>query len=134
MTDDVFAALQEDAVLRRDVIHIADAPDELLGALYAGAAFCVYPSLYEGFGLPVIEALAHGKPVLTSNAGALPEAAGSLAPCLDPNDDDAWVAAIGRWLNDPAAVAEQARSIRAAFSWPTWSQAAARIVAVARER
>ena len=134
MTDDVFTTLEQDAALRRDVIHIADASDQELETLYAGAAFCVYPSLYEGFGLPVIEAFAHGKPVIASSAGALPEAAGLLAPCLDPEDENAWAEAMGRFLNDPSLLAEQARHIRAEFSWPTWSEAAARIVTVARER
>jgi glycosyltransferase involved in cell wall biosynthesis len=134
MTDEVVTALEQDAVLRRDVIHVSDATDADLEALYAGAAFCVYPSLYEGFGLPVIEAFAHGKPVIASSAGALPEAAGHLAPCLDPKDENAWVETVGRCLNDPSLLAEQARRIRAEFSWPTWSEAAARIVALARER
>jgi len=133
MTDHVFAAMEEDDALRRDVVHIGNATDEMLQALYAGAAFCVYPSLYEGFGLPVIEAFAHGKPVIASSAGSLPEAAGSLAPCLDPTDEDAWVAMLGRWLNDPETVAGQARLIEATFAWPTWSESAARIVAAARE-
>jgi glycosyltransferase involved in cell wall biosynthesis len=134
MTDDVFAAIEQDVALNRDVIHIAGASDEELEALYGNAAFCVYPSLYEGFGLPVIEAFSHSKPVIVSSAGALPEAAGFLAPCLDPKDETAWVEAMGRCLNDPSLVAEQARRIRAEFSWPTWSETAARIVAVARER
>ena len=133
MTEEVFAAMTQDPVLARDVVSVTDALDEVLHALYASAAFCVYPSLYEGFGLPVIEAFSHGKPVIASTGGALPEAAGDLAPCLDPNDDDAWLGMLGRWLNDPELVADRARRIRAEFSWPTWTQAAARIVAVARE-
>ncbi len=134
MTDDVFAAMASNAVLSRDVVHVVNASDETLHRLYSGAAFCVYPSLYEGFGLPVIEAFAHGKPVIASSAGALPEAAGGLAPCLAPDDDDAWTETMGRWLNDSALVAEQARRIGSEFSWPTWSEAAARIIAVARAR
>ena len=133
MTQNVFATMTQDPVLARDVVHISDASDGVLHALYANAAFCVYPSLYEGFGLPVIEAFSHGKPVIASTGGALPEAAGDLAPCLDPNDDDAWARTLGRWLNDPALVAERTHRIRADFSWPTWTKAAARIVAVARE-
>lgn len=133
MTDHVFASLESDPALKRDVVHVGGASDDLLQALYAGAAFCVYPSLYEGFGLPVIEAFAHGKPVIASSAGSLPEAAGDLAPCLDPNDEDGWVEAMGRWLNEPELVAVQARRIAAGFSWPTWPEAAARIAAVARE-
>jgi glycosyltransferase involved in cell wall biosynthesis len=133
MTDDVIDTMKTDPVLARDVVHVPDASDDVLRALYAGAAFCVYPSLYEGFGLPVIEAFAHGKPVIASTGGALPEAAGGLAPCLDPQDETAWTQTVGRWLNDPALVKEQARRLAVEFSWPTWTQAVARIVAVARE-
>jgi glycosyltransferase involved in cell wall biosynthesis len=134
MVDDVLRALKDDPVFVRDIVHLPEVDDALLAALYAQTAFCVYPSLYEGFGLPVIEAHAHGKPVIASAAGALPEAAGGLAPCLDPNDVDAWTAAVARWINDPAALAAQAERVRAEFSWPTWPQAVARIIAVARER
>jgi glycosyltransferase involved in cell wall biosynthesis len=133
MVDGVMAALREDAVLARDVVHVANASDAVLHALYRHAAFCVYPSLYEGFGLPVVEAFMHGKPVIVSSAGSLPEAAAGLAPCLDPNDEDAWVAAIGRWINDPAELSDQTERIRKEFSWPTWREATARIVAMARE-
>lgn len=134
MTDDVFASMQDDPVLRRDVVHVANASDDDLAALYAGAAFCVYPSLYEGFGLPVIEAFSHGKPVIASSGGALPEAAGGLAPCLDPSDDDAWAGAMARWLDDPAVLAAQAQRIGQEFSWPSWPEAATRIVSAALQR
>ena len=97
------------------------------GALHSPAP------LYEGFGIPVVEAYSHGKPVIASNGGALPEAAGGLAPLLDPNDDDAWVASLGRWINEPALVAAQAERVRAEFSSPSWSEAVACFVALARE-
>ena len=63
----------------------------MLAALYDGAAFCVYPSMYEGYGLPIVEAFARGKAVIASNRGSIPEIAAAFAPCLDPTDEEAWL-------------------------------------------
>ena len=68
--------------------------DEVLAALYRGAECLVFPSLYEGFGLPVLEAMACGTPVVTSNTGALAEVAGDAAVLVDPYDVDAIAAGI----------------------------------------
>jgi glycosyltransferase involved in cell wall biosynthesis len=68
------------------VKFIGFAGDEDLPALYSGAALLVFPSLYEGFGLPLLEAMACGVPVLTSNASCLPEVAGEAAVQLSPHD------------------------------------------------
>ncbi len=106
------------------LVHLAGIDDDVLAALYGGAAFCVYPSLYEGFGLPVIEALSLGKAVIASTGGALPETVGRFAPCLDPNDEDAWFATLKTWIEDPQIRAQYEAIIRAEFSWPTWEEAA----------
>ena len=71
-----------------------------LPALYAGARLFVYPSLYEGFGLPVLEAMASGVPVVTSNVSSLPEVVGDAALSIAPEDTDALVAALYRGLQD----------------------------------
>ena len=62
--------------------------DSDLPALYAGATLFVYPSLYEGFGLPILEAMACGTPVITSSTSSMPEVAGEAATLCDPTDPE----------------------------------------------
>jgi glycosyltransferase involved in cell wall biosynthesis len=95
-------------------------PAEDLEGLYAAAACVVFPSLYEGFGLPVLEAMARGVPVACSNRSSLPEVAGEAALLFDPEDVDAIRDAIDRLLGDAelAAVLRAAGRARAArFTW-----------------
>ncbi len=94
--------------------------DDELRALYAGAAAFAYPSLYEGFGLPVLEAMAAGAPVLTSNVSSLPEVAGDAALLVDPLDTAAITAGLEQLLTDDALAARLRADgpVRAAeFSW-----------------
>lgn len=72
--------------VRDDVVLLGPLPPEDLPALYAGAELFVFPSRYEGFGLPVLEAMACGTPVLASDRGALPEVAGEAGRYVDPDD------------------------------------------------
>lgn len=75
--------------------------DEQLTGLYARASVFAFPSLDEGFGIPVLEAMAHGLPVLSSNRSALPEACGEAALLVDPFDEDAIGAGLVRLIEDP---------------------------------
>jgi len=75
--------------------------DDDLARLYSGCIALVFPSLYEGFGIPVLEAMACGAPVITSNSTALPEAAGEAALLVDPEDTAAIAAAMRRVLDGP---------------------------------
>ena len=91
-----------------------------LETLYADARVLVMPSLDEGFGLPVLEAMTMGVPVVASNRGALPEVLGDAGLLVDPTDAVALAAAIGRMLRDDGlAVASAARGVERAraFSW-----------------
>ncbi|MCZ7658968.1 MAG: glycosyltransferase [Xanthobacteraceae bacterium] len=114
----------------RETLHLLhDVPDETLHALYDGAAFCLYPSAYEGFGLPIVEAFLRGKAVLASTGGAIPEVAAGLAPCLDPDDAGAWQTMLARWISDPAVATAHATEIRRRFRHVSWSEAAERFFA-----
>lgn len=74
--------------------------DEDVAALYSGATALLFPSLYEGFGFPVLEAMRCGTPVVCSNTSSLPELAGDAALLVDPTDTDGLASAIGRIVND----------------------------------
>ena len=99
-------------------------PDDELAALYAGCDLFCYPSLYEGFGLPVLEAMKAGAPVLTSNVSSLPEVAGDAAALVDPTSARRIAAEIARLLDDPAE-RDRLRSAGAAraaqFSWERYA-------------
>lgn len=76
--------------------------DDDLPAVYRGAELVAFPSLYEGFGLPLVEAMACGVPVVTSNTSAMPEVAGGAALLVDPRNPEEIAVAIGRLLRDDA--------------------------------
>ena len=97
-----------------------------LDALYRHAEAFAYPSLYEGFGLPVLEAMQHGVPVVASNTSSIPEVAGDAALLVDPTDEDALADALRRVLTDDALRADlRARGPRraAGFSWEATARA-----------
>jgi glycosyltransferase involved in cell wall biosynthesis len=102
------------------------ANDEALGGWSSSADLVAFPSLYEGFGLPLLEAMACGAPVLASNASALPEVGGDAAMYVDPGDQAAWSAAMLDLLRDPAArtrLTGAGLARAAAFSWEATARA-----------
>jgi glycosyltransferase involved in cell wall biosynthesis len=104
--------------------------DERLDALMRGADVLVHPSLHEGFGLVLLEAMARGTPVAASRAGALPETAGDAAELFDPLDPDDLAAAVRRALERRDELAEAGRARAAKFSW---ERTARQTLAVYRE-
>ncbi len=132
LADDL-PALAERLGLGDSVRWLGRVPDADLPALVAGAECLVYPSLYEGFGLPVLEAMASGTPVVTSNVSSLPEIAGDAALLVDPRPADELAAACRRLLGDPALRADLAeRGLRRAAGF-TWERTAALTLAVYAE-
>jgi glycosyltransferase involved in cell wall biosynthesis len=102
--------------------HLGFVPEPALPALYAGACLFLYPSIYEGFGLPPLEAMASGVPVLVSNASCLPEVCGEAAGYVEPDDVDGFGAAIADALGNPQWRADaRSKGLERAprFSWET---------------
>lgn len=113
----------------RPLRYEGPATDAALDAAYAACAFTVYPSLIEGFGLPVIESLAHGKPCVCSGRGALGESArGGGCLTLDSVDAPALAAALGRLLSTPAELTALATAARSR-KFRTWSDYATALTA-----
>ena len=129
-------AISKYAALRRATHHynlhkfvrfLGFLPDETLAIVYRLAGVFVFPSLYEGFGLPPLEAMASGTPVVTSNVSSLPEVVGDAALLVDPTDPVAIADAMRRVLTEPTLAAElSARGLARARTF-SWAQAASRI-------
>jgi len=119
--------------LERQVVCTGRLPIADLRRLYACADLFVFPSIYEGFGMPVLEAMACGAPVITSNRTALPEVAGDAAVLVNPEDADELAEAIVRVLETPALRAElKEKGFKRAKEF-TWERAARLTLALYRE-
>jgi glycosyltransferase involved in cell wall biosynthesis len=130
MIEELVQALARDPMTKETLLILPDVDDERLATLYQHAAFCLYPSVYEGYGLPVVEAFRHGKAVLTSSGGALPELVREFSPCIDPADDEQWYRILRHWIEDPSARVGFEQAIRTKFKHPTWHEAAAAFFAL----
>jgi glycosyltransferase involved in cell wall biosynthesis len=115
------------------VVALGLVEEDRVRALYRGALALVYPSLYEGFGLPLVEAMATGTPVLASHEASIPEVLGGAGLLLDPRDVSAWREAIIRLLNDEALRTDlRARGLARAATF-TWQRTARLTLDVYRE-
>ena len=109
----------------RDVRYLDYVPEPDLPGLFRGAAALVYPSFYEGFGLPVAQAMAAGVPVITSDRSSLPEVAGDGALTVDPDSTDALAAAMERILTNPEVgrtLGKKGRERAQLFRWPACAE------------
>jgi len=118
--NDIFQTVEANPILKSHVIFTGFIPDQDLSAIYSGALAFVYPSLYEGFGLPPLEAMQCGTPVITSNTSSLPEVVGDAGIMINPTDTDALCQAMLNLINN-AQLREQLSNkgiVRAKqFSW-----------------
>ncbi|HXT22464.1 MAG TPA: glycosyltransferase family 1 protein, partial [Thermoanaerobaculia bacterium] len=107
------------------LVHLGYVAPEQLAALYRGARLLALPSLYEGFGLPIVEAFAAGVPVVASDLPVLREVAGEAALFAPPENVDAWAAALARLLADDGLRADLAARGRARAERFDWRRSAA---------
>jgi len=117
--DDIFAAAR-DSRYAGDIVFTGYVPNEDLAALYSAAELFVYPSLFEGFGLPLLEAMACGTPVVTSNTSSLPEVVGDAGVMVDPLDVEGLASAISLVLENAmlrTQLVTQGLERAATFTW-----------------
>lgn len=125
--------LVEELGLSGHVRFLGAASTDELVALYNGALALLYPSLYEGFGLPPLEAMACGTPVACADSSSLPEVVGDAGILLPPLDVAAWATAMGRLVEDDSLRAQlRERGLRRAGQF-SWRRAAAETLSVYRE-
>jgi glycosyltransferase involved in cell wall biosynthesis len=116
--------------LKGEVVFLGKVDADVLPALYNGAVLFVYPSLYEGFGLPPLEAMACGTPVIASNTSALPEVVGDAGVTVNPTDTQALAAAMVSLLNDAERRAELAARGLARAKLFSWERAAGEMLKI----
>jgi len=132
LADEIFAEVRRQR-WAQDVILTGYVTDEDLPKLYRAATAFVYPSLFEGFGLPPVEAMACGTPVVTSNTSSLPEVVGEAALLIDPCDEQALTSAISQIVGDQSLRAKlRAQGIEQARKF-TWRAAAEKTLQLYQE-
>jgi alpha-1,3-rhamnosyl/mannosyltransferase len=114
------------------VLRLGRIPQDRLDRLLREAVALVYPSRFEGFGLPLVEAMALGCPVIASDATALPEVLGEAGSLVDPDDVEGWAGAMRSFLEDPGARGAAIAAGRARAAGLTPAETAARLVDVYR--
>lgn len=123
--DQIFAEISNNSALKDRIIVTGYVADEDLAALYSGAMVFVYPSLYEGFGLPPLEAMQCGVPVITSNTSSLPEVVSDAGIMLDPKDQDGLCHSLLQVYTDTdlrQALSRQSLQQAKKFSWERCTQ------------
>jgi glycosyltransferase involved in cell wall biosynthesis len=130
---DEFDAAVAAAVSGRRIIRLGWVDEGTRADLLAGASLLAFPSLYEGFGLPPLEAMSAGTPVVATRAGAIPEVVGDAAVLVDPSDADELASAIDRLLTDDALRRDLIALGRDRVGQFTWDRTAAELAAVYAE-
>lgn len=132
LNDLAYAKIAGSKILREKVVMLAGVSDVDLSLLYKECRFSVYPSFYEGWGLPVTESLCYGKTVLVSRSSSLPEAGGKFVDYFEPGDQAGLIARLDALIFDDAYRAEREALIRREFKARSWENIADDIAGVIR--
>ncbi|HTQ71176.1 MAG TPA: glycosyltransferase family 1 protein [Acidocella sp.] len=128
LTADLMQQLENASHLGGKILFVDQPSETQLAALYQHCLFTLYPSLYEGWGLPVTESLCFGKPVAASNSSAIPEAGGAFCCYFDPDNLADAHEKIRTWIEQPELVAAAAARIAAQFTPPHWADTASALL------
>jgi glycosyltransferase involved in cell wall biosynthesis len=132
LTDELFAHIDQSAIAKR-ILFTGYVTDEDLAALFSSCRVSVYPSLYEGFGLPILEAMACGAPVITSRIPVIMEIASGAARLVDPTDIRELTEALTEMLTDHRARQHFAAAGPRRAAEYTWNRTAQDTLQVYRE-
>jgi glycosyltransferase involved in cell wall biosynthesis len=130
---DVLRQIRRDPLVKQLIVHVADASDNELAWYYENCLFTAYPSMYEGWGLPIRESLAAGRYCVASDSSSLPEAGGELVDYFDPIDCKACFDLVERALSQPEYVKAREDRIRRTFRPRPWRDTALQISGIVDE-
>jgi len=126
--EDLLARIDNDQVIRELIVILDYVSEAELSFLYRHTLFTVFPSIYEGWGLPVAESLMFGKFCLASSSSSLPEVGGSFAEYIDPYDIDGWGRRLAYYFDNPRALEDAEAKIRSEYRPATWKETAREII------
>lgn len=130
-TEELFATMTADSLMWNRTLCFVEGPtDEEVSWLYANCAFSIFPSLYEGWGLPILESLSFGKYCLAADNTSLPEAGQGLAFHADANDEAAWLAELRRVITEPGYLDAATARIQERFVARSWDDVGAELLDV----
>jgi glycosyltransferase involved in cell wall biosynthesis len=122
--DNLISYIKENPKLSNKITILGDVSESVLSYLYKHSKFTLYPSLYEGWGLPIRESLSYGKFCIASRSSSMPEAGGDLCAYFDPNDSGELYQLINKYYFDDSALEDVEKKIRVEFFENTWADTA----------
>jgi glycosyltransferase involved in cell wall biosynthesis len=128
LNGDLKFLIDHDLSLEGKIIHLSNVSDAELGWLYENALFTVYPSIYEGWGLPIAESLFYGKFCLASYTSSMPEVGGKLIEYVSPYDTVEWMRRISYYASEPSALAKMTDRVKKDYKPTSWDSTVSTIV------